>query len=97
MPCYTVQTATVQFGKNTDPELLRKALFSAGIFEYNYAFDRATGELTLNTRDESKIGQVKRLYSEQVLEHTAKRNGWRLTWSTNAAGNRVAETERLSR
>jgi hypothetical protein len=97
MPCYTVQTATVLFGKNTEPELLRKALFGAGIGSNDYTFDRSTGALTLPTRDQSKIGQVKRLYSEQVLELTAKRNGWKLTWSTNAAGNRVAETERLSR
>lgn len=95
MPCYTNQVATVQFGKNTDAELLRQALYVQGLSADNYTFNRATGELT--TFRAIDLGAVKRSYSEQVLEQTAKRNGWRLTWETNKAGNRVAVTERLSR
>lgn len=93
MPCYTNQTATVLFGKNTDPELLKLAMQSLSL---DYTFDRATGQLTYNTRW-AEIGEIKRAYSEQVLIQTAKRNGWALTWTVNANGNKQAEVSRASR
>lgn len=93
MPCYTNQTATVQFGKNTDPDLLKQAMQSLSL---DYTFDRATGQLTFNTRW-AEIGEIKRAYSEQVITQTAKRNGWSLSWSVNASGNRQAEVQRASR
>ena len=93
MPCYTNQTATVLFGKNTDPELLQMAMQSLSI---DYTFDRATGQLTYNTRW-AEISEIKRAYSEQVITQTAKRNGWSLAWSVNASGNRQAEVQRASR
>lgn len=99
MPCYTVNTASVQFGKNTDKTLLAAAIKQAGISEYSYTFDHATGKLTLrgSAALESNFGLVKRMYSEQVVNATAKKNGWQVQWSENAAGNRVAQVERVSR
>ena len=93
MPCYTNQTATVLFGKNTDPELLKLAMRELAL---DYTFDRATGELTFNSRW-AEIGEVKRAYSEQVVTQTAQRNGWSLKWTVNASGNRQAEVLRASR
>lgn len=96
MPCYTNQVATVEFGKNTDAELLRQALYSLGITADNYIFNRETGRLTYR-ENLADLGTIKRAYSEQVVTATAKRNGWALQWSVNASGNRVAQVERLSR
>lgn len=96
MPCYTNQTATVQFGKNTDTVLLDAALTQIGIRPYSANFNRETGTLTLRgvTAD---VETIKRAYSEQVIEQTAKRNGWQLQWTVNASGNRQAEVIRASR
>jgi hypothetical protein len=96
MPCYTVSTATVQFGKNTDAELLRLALGSLGLFADNYVFNRETGELTYRTYA-GDLATVKRAYSEQVVNATAKKNGWKVEWKTNQNGNRIAQVERISR
>ena len=62
----------------------------------DYTFDRATGELTFNSRW-AEIGEIKRAYSEQVVTQTAQRNGWSLKWTVNASGNRQAEVLRASR
>jgi hypothetical protein len=95
MPCYTNQTATVQFGKNTDAELLRLALASQGLTADNYIFNRESGELT--TFRAVNLSALKQAYSEQVITQTAKRNGWQLQWTVNASGNRQAEVLRVSR
>lgn len=97
MPCYTNQTATVELGKNTDAELLRLALASLGVSASNYVFDSKTGKLTTFRAISGDLAAVKRAYSEQVVEKTAKQNGWKLEWSVNASGNRVAQVERISR
>jgi len=96
MPCYTVSTATVQFGKNTDAELLRLALRSLGLSADNYVFNRETGALTYRSYV-GDLATIKRAYSEQVVNASAKKNGWSVNWKTNAAGNRVADVERVSR
>ena len=95
MPCYTNQTATVQFGKNTDAELLRLALLAQGLTADNYTFDRVTGELT--TFRAVNLSALKQAYSEQVITQTAQRNGWELQWTVNKSGNRQAEVIRASR
>lgn len=107
MPCYTVQTATVQFGKNTDLALMAEALKSLGygmvkvqndrVYFYGGTFDKASGNLTWEGYVTVDVPAVKRAYSEAVICQTAKRNGWQLTWSTNASGNRQAEVIRASR
>lgn len=97
MPCYTQSSATVQFGKNTDTEILRLALASLGISSASYAFNSATGELTTFRASKYDLAAIKRAYSEQVVIATAKKNGWQLQWSTNANGNRQAEVIRATR
>jgi hypothetical protein len=113
MPCYTVSKATVQFGKNTDVNLLQAALAQIGIdvslypaivqsgdesiLGYGIRFNRVSGVLTIRGNDAIDVAQVKRAYSEQVVNATAKKNGWAISWQTNSAGNRVAQVERISR
>jgi len=113
MPCYTVSTATVQFGKNTDVSLLRDALAQIGVdvslygkvitdgeistLGYGIRFNRNSGVLTIRGNDAVDVAAIKRAYSEQVVNATAKKNGWRVNWETNSAGNRVAQVERISR
>ena len=96
MPCYTNQVATVEFGKNTDAELLRLAMNSLGVFAESYIFDRTSGRLTFN-ENQTDIASIKRAYSEQVITQTAKRNGWQLQWTVNASGNKTAQVLRVSR
>lgn len=96
MPCYTNQTATVDFGKNTDVVLLDAALEYLGISRYSCNFNRETGLLTLRGVS-TDLATIKRAYSEQVVEQTAKRNGWSLTWTVNANGNKQAEVSRANR
>ena len=98
MPCYTVSTATVQFNKNTDRSLLELAAQSIGT--RILSFDSATGIVKLRVTsgmEEWTHMELKRAYSEQVVNATAKKNGWRVEWQTNSAGNRVAQVERVSR
>lgn len=98
MPCYTVSTATVAFGKNTDPNLLDNAVRLQGMMlGYSVTFNKATGEITYRENSGLDLARLKRDYSEQVVNATAKKNGWRVQWETNKAGNRVAQVERISR
>lgn len=107
MPCYTNQTATVQFGKNTDLELFAGAMRSLGygmvkvqndrVYFYGGTFDKASGNLTWEGYVTVDVTKVKQAYSEQVITQTAKRNGWELQWTVNKSGNRQAEVLRVSR
>lgn len=99
MPCYTVSTATVLFGKNTDRELLALAADSLGV--RISTFDSASGTVTISGSfrgsETETMAALKRAYSVEVVKQTAKRNGWSLNWSQDAAGNPVANVERISR
>lgn len=97
MPCYTVSTATVELGKNTDTTLLELAMRQLGVYVSSYVFDSSTGKLTIPDRFGIDLATVKRAYSEQVILATAKKNGWQVSWQTSSAGNRVAQVERISR
>jgi energy-converting hydrogenase Eha subunit G len=104
MPCYTVSRATVQFGKNTDLELLREAFRTLGISVqvsgnlltgYGLSFDRTSG--ILNYRESAfDLSSLKRNYSEKVVEKTAAKNGWKVSWTVNESGNREASVLRGS-
>lgn len=107
MPCYTNQTATVEFGKNTDLDLLAKAFELTGERIYGRTatsidcfavrFKNGKLEYAVNDYTQEQISRLKRQYSELVIEKTAQKNGWQLQWTVNAAGNRVAQVERQSR
>ena len=52
------------------------------------SYDCATGRLELdNTWD---VSEIKRAYSERVVESQARKFGWQLEWSTNTASHRQA-------
>lgn len=93
MPCYTVQTASVELN-NADHELLAKALEKQG-----YTVRRANKTLTFSKGNVSGTYQnkkldfrmtggakvdtdaIKRAYSDQVIQHMAKKyaeEGWEL-------------------
>jgi hypothetical protein len=107
MPCYTNNIATVEFGKNTDLDLLALAMKEIGETVYSrtattldaYAVRFKDGKLEYDADNFTlaQVANLKRAYSEQVITQTAKRNGWQLSWSVNASGNRQAEVLRVSR
>lgn len=103
MPCDTIQTSRVAWKETTDPKILQAALQSLGYevtptSESRLSFrNQSTGAygtwnknvLTIQSRygvDESQE-QVKRAYSEQVVQSAARSYGWTLNKQTNSAGN----------
>lgn len=102
MPCDTVQTSKVEWlATSTDTDLLMKGLTALGydvekrgnvIYFSKYGrtgtFDKATGKLTLDSSWDG--AEIKRAYSEQIVESQASKHGWKISWSTNADGDREA-------
>lgn len=94
MPCYTVQTASVELN-NADHELLAKALekqgykvqrvgktltFSKGNVTGTYSNKKIDFRMTGGAKVDTDA--IKREYSKQVIEHMAKKyaeDGWELT------------------
>jgi hypothetical protein len=104
MPCWTIVQTQVQFlEKSTNLDLLKAALEAIGFTVQSVSqrgltfagmgiagtYDKRTGSIT--TRGTVDINLVKRQYAKQVAISQAKKHGWSLKWSTNAAGNEVAE------
>jgi len=52
------------------------------------SYDRASGQLELDSAWD--VNEIKRAYSERVVESQARKFGWQLEWSTNATGHRQA-------
>jgi hypothetical protein len=52
------------------------------------SYNRAAGRLELDTAWD--VNEIKRAYSERVVESQARKFGWQLEWSSNAAGHRQA-------
>ena len=52
------------------------------------SYDRTTGRLELDSTWE--VNEIRRAYSERVVESQARKFGWQLEWSSNAAGHRQA-------
>jgi len=75
MPCWTVQTATVDIGK-VDEKLLGAAMAALGLHQYAYA----DGKVTVRGRyvDEEQLGKIKVEYSRQVVFSQAKRFNWQM-------------------
>lgn len=96
--------------KNTDTALLTQALERLGFEvskqddrlillgqdNYGYygsgSYDAKTGQMELSSGWD--INEIKRGYSEQVIESQARKFGWQLQWSTNKAGHREANVLR---
>lgn len=109
MPCYTIQRSKVEFlAKTTDLQLLQEAMTRLGyegVIEggqlsfrsgpFRGWFDKSTGRLTIPTT--LSIDAVKRAYSVQVVESQSRKFGWKVSWTTNAAGNQETKIIRSSR
>ena len=83
MPCYTIQTTTVEFtGENE--ELLQQALIEAGLcVNHGYAKDWARkvverGALVVAVGREDLADKLKRTYAELAVKEAAKRGRWQV-------------------
>ena len=109
MPCDSVVTTTCELlSTSTDVHLLAEGLRSLGYQvretenglqftngTVSGTYDKASGRLQSASRyDKLDTAQVKRAYSEQVVNSQAKKFGWKIQWKTNAAGEREAEVEK---
>ena len=52
------------------------------------SYDRTTGRIELDSSWD--VNEIKRAYSQRVVESQARKFGWQLEWSTNGAGHRQA-------
>lgn len=94
MPCYTISTLEVDAGKMDTAHVI-KALEAMGMYprhtmkdvishrsgEYNHATGIATW------RGQDRTAELKREYSNQILQSQARRFGWTLRTSQNQSGN----------
>ena len=107
MPCWSVQESKVEFlATSTDTGLLATALERLGyavarvpegmlVFRkdgQSGSYAPRTGRLELAQGWD--VNEIKRAYSEQTVESQARKFGWQLEWSTNAAGHRQAVVQR---
>lgn len=106
MPCDTIQTSTVEFlATSTDVSLFIAALKAQGyqvstydttVNFYKYGrsgqYESTTGRLQLP--EEWDGNEIKQGYAEQVVTSQAKRQGWKLEWTTNNQGNREAKVQK---
>ena len=85
MPCDMVVTTQTHFlPESTDRDLLDKALSTLGVQAWEYNFDSKTGRLVLPRRVD--VNQVKRQYAKEVVNRTAQKKGWRISWKQNDQG-----------
>ena len=103
MPCYSIQKSKVQFAQSTDTTLFRDALRSLGFevatsadrllfwkagpdgYRQSGSFDGNSGQLELPSVWD--VNEIKRAYSQQVVESQARKFGWQIQWSKNPAGH----------
>jgi hypothetical protein len=57
-------------------------------------FNTESCQMVIQNAEDGTEGQMKVAYSKEVVNSQAKRFGWKLDWSTNAAGNPVATVKR---
>lgn len=112
MPCYSIQESRVEFLANsTDADLLEKALKKRGftvhrsgnklVYSKSDYYDRTNGTYDTKTGKLEYTGDLdtadlKRAYSEEVVEHVADKQDWKIEWSTNEAGNKEANVYKRS-
>ena len=90
IPCDTIQTTSITWNKQTSPELLLKAMQAMGLTAHQRADGtiNANGRgvvLTYDTLTHTMIArgaafdeaELKRAYSEAVVDHVAVRMAWR--------------------
>lgn len=86
MPCDSISTISIDLGK-VDPGLIQLALREMGLsnitqtgtrvyFGRGEYIDTATGQSQLAAGRE--VAEIKRAYSAQVVQATAKRFGWQI-------------------
>jgi hypothetical protein len=84
MPCYTIQTVSVNLGK-ANLDLLEQALQviyprtvlrTGDVIRFNNgeSYNATTQELRIRNADSAKL--IKRAYSAEVVKSQAKRFGW---------------------
>ncbi len=91
MPCDTIQTTEIQWGENTNIEILGEALEALGFritskSEKSLAATHPRGtrlEYECGSREMSIRGnfdesELRRAYSTKVVERTSKKFGWQL-------------------
>ena len=74
-----------------DGRLVLRKQDGNGVFRLG-SYDRTTGRLELDGAWD--VNEIKRAYSERVVESQARKFGWQLEWSTSAAGHRQASVLR---
>lgn len=86
MPCYSMQTSSVEWSKTTNPDLLEKALQSLNyatsrsegmIYFGNSTYSIADGVMNLPRRQAEEMNKrIKAAYAAQVAQHAFKSAGW---------------------
>lgn len=104
MPCYEVNTITVEF-KVAHRDLLDQAIQSLGWpcirngndyticpspAERNILLNLSTGEARVYPpKGQERLNELKRAYSREVLKLVTKHNGWQLQQTSATKGNIV--------
>lgn len=81
IPCDTINTATVDLGR-ADPKLLESAM-QALYPDYQYTFDKSTGQLSVIGRSRVDLPAIKREMAKQNVLNQAKRFGWSVKEQTD--------------
>lgn len=91
MPCDTVSTVSVDFGKIADPKLLEQSIKDLGYHTqingdvlyvgYNSRINLKTGQAELESG--LNVNTIKQNYSKTVLKTQAKRFGWQVKEAQN--------------
>ncbi len=81
MPCDQQRTTQIQWGKNTNPDLLRAAIETLGIGA-QVQYDSNNHKLTIRTNNNSDQSaedierEVKKAYSAQIVSYAARVSGF---------------------
>lgn len=103
MPCYQVQTVSVEF-KIAHRDLLDKALKTLGWAfvnngqhyticlsptSRNILLDLGTGKATLNNDQQGKLNELKQAYAMEAIKLATQSVGWRVNLTTKTTGQLV--------
>ena len=101
MPCNLIRITTLQLNA-AHPMLLKSAIEGLGYrvesingclycYGNGRSFRIANGEITVATKDLDVVNQVKRAYSQKVVQTAARKYGWNLK---RIAGNKLRATKK---
>ncbi|NLE38093.1 MAG: hypothetical protein GX621_08730 [Pirellulaceae bacterium] len=96
MPCYQVQTVSVEF-KAKNRALLDAALDAIGataftrydgtlMLDTGIVLDLERGTATIQEGQQYQLNALKRAYAAEALKQAAKQNGWTYTATTKSRG-----------